>query len=754
MAKRDRQLWLVAGEGPRGHGSVVDVAVNSRSMELQPFAVPDLFHDTIGPGSIVSVPAGRGNRAVEGLCVRLSERPWDHTRPPILACAPALGWLSASLAELGLWVSKHYACPPWKTFTALLPAALRVQRQRPVVYYRITGQAPNRVTPSRSAVIDALGDGELRRDALLTKASVTAAVVNGLVRQGVLERVERHETPAAVGGFSTAPALADASEDRFCLTEGQQAACDAIATAVRGRKFHAHVLFGVPGSGKTEVYVRTIRRAVEQGGQAILLIPEIALTTQLVERLRRRFPSAAVLHSQLTARVRRTTLQAIASGNVGVVLGTRTAVFAPCPELRLIIVDEEQETSFKNLAAPYYHARDVAIKRAQLEGTPVVLGSATPALETWHNAQTRSHYTLLRLPERVGDAKLPNVALIPHRAEPDDGGHIISRQLRDELQRTLTAGEQTILLHNRRGYATFLRCTRCGLLVDCTRCGGHLVYHQSERRLKCHRCGTTTAVPAQCLDETCGGRLTRAGLAIQRLEEELRRIAPEARLLRLDRDTMRKRSDYESALARFESRGADIMLGTQMVAKGLDFPHVRLVGVIDADAALALPDFRAGERVFQLIVQVVGRAGRRAGRSVAIVQTAHTPAILHDALRLDYERFASRELAARKHLFYPPYCRLLRLVCADERPERARAAADESCQKLRTCAARVHVGIRVDPAEPCVIRRLRGMLRYQVLTRVPHSVVVSEFIAAARDDRALSPNVQRVTIDVDAIDLM
>ncbi|MEW6251847.1 MAG: helicase-related protein, partial [Planctomycetota bacterium] len=523
---------------------------------------------------------------------------------------------------------------------------------------------------------------------------------------------------------------------------------------------------------------------------------------------------------------RRDTLAAIAAGQADVVIGTRSAVFAPCPRLGLIVVDEEQEGSFKNLAAPFYHARDVAIKRGQLENIPVVLGSATPALETWHNAHTLPHFELLRLPERVPGAELPQTRIVGLRSpsrpsggatavrrgraaaadaseeRADTAARLLSPELAQEVRDTLAAGEQSILLLNRRGYAAFLRCERCGLLVTCERCGSHMVLHSraagargspgeaartgsptitpSSRTgsaapttpapggaggaprcgvLKCHRCGAQRPVPPACLDSTCGGRLARAGSAIQRLEEELHATLPAARVLRLDSDTMRRRDDYRAALSAFETGSADVLIGTQMVAKGLDFPRVRLVGVLDADAALALPDFRAAERVFQLVVQVVGRAGRRSGASLAIVQTSAgrtvPPAIEH-ALQLDYEAFAAEELAARQRFFYPPAARLARLILADSRPGHARDEVERVAAALTERAGRLNADLRVDPAAPCIIRRLREMLRYEIVLRSPRAAgpgALHTLLRAVMSEKTLRPNVQRVTIDLDPLDL-
>lgn len=750
-----RQLWLVPSEGTARHQAVADVAVDAPMVRVLAFAVPDDLAEQVRPGALLKVPYGRGQRTATGLCLGVSQRPLDQTLRPVLDASPGVDWLSPTLVELGLWVSEYYVASPWKTFRAIVPSVVRAPPGRKVVCLRVTGgPVGGKLTQKQAAVLAALRDGELSRAELLDRVSATAATVRTLVRRGLVEQVVRRST-----GASPAPEaapLASTVEDAFVLTPGQAAAQEAIQRALdSGPAFRALVLLGVPGSGKTEVYVRAIREVLRCGRQAILLIPEIALATQVVDRLVRRFARVAVLHSQLTSSRRRDTLGGIASGRVEVVIGTRNAVFAPCPRLGLIVVDEEQESSFKNLAAPYYHARDVAIKRAQLEGVPVVLGSATPSLETWHNVQQRGHYALIRLENRVPGAQLPRchcVALDADEREP--GEVLLSRALRDELQATLDAGQQAILLHNRRGYAVFLRCPDCGLVVRCERCGSHLVLHQADNAMKCHRCGASQPVPARCLDDSCNGRLQRSGMAIQRLEEELRRLLPQARLLRLDSDTMRRRDDYRDALQRFESGEADILLGTQMVAKGLDFPRVRLVGVVDADAALALPDFRAAERVFQLIVQVVGRAGRREGESLALVQTGARPAdVLQHALRMAYEKFAAVEIGRRKRWGFPPATRLVRIICADARPRRAREAAERLSLGLRERAARTHAGIQVDPPQECIIRRQRDLLRHEVLVRGTRTARVQPLLLEMLHDRDLRPRVQRLTIDVDPMDV-
>lgn len=757
-----RQLWLVPTAGTAASQRVAEVAVDAPVGGLRAYAVPDALAAELQPGALVRVPFGRSGRLVAGVCVRVSDRPWDATLRALQAVEPGLPYAGERLLELALWVSDYYVCSPWKTLTAVWPLALRRPASRRVRYVKAAVPAAPEVklTATQAALLDVLAGGELPRTEALRRAGVSASTLRTLQRRGLVECSFRVEpVPPAAPPPAPATRPGDPADD-FTLTEGQDAALRAVMEVLDGPGlFRVFVLFGVPGSGKTEVYVRAIRAAVAQGRQAIVLIPEIALATQVVDRLARRFERVAVLHSQLPPRTRADTLARIAAGAVSVIIGTRTAAFAPCPRLGLIVVDEEQETSFKSLASPYYHARDVAIKRGQLERIPVVLGTATPSLETWYNARERPHYELLRLPQRVPGARPPDVRRVSHPTpgKPAAAGllppNLLSPLLRNELEATLAAGGQAVLLQNRRGYAVLLCCANCGLIVRCVRCGAGLVYHRDTRVMKCHRCGHHTAVPTKCLDASCGGLLRRLGAGIQRLEEEVRRALPQARLLRLDSDTMRRRRDYEEALRCFEAGDADVLLGTQMVAKGLDFPRVRLVGVIDADAGLSVPDFRAGERVFQLIVQVIGRAGRRDGPSLAIVQTNENPsAVVQHALRLDYEAFAGEELALRARYHYPPFARLARLVCADERPGRAAAEAERLADALRTRAERLDARLRIEPAEPCLVRQLRGWRRYQVVLRGPAGDAVRRLLQAAAGEKLLPPRVRRFTVDVDPID--
>jgi primosomal protein N' (replication factor Y) len=473
-------------------------------------------------------------------------------------------------------------------------------------------------------------------------------------------------------------------EPNYELTAEQRDAIQRISTSIASRRFGVSVLFGVTGSGKTEVYIAAMRQALADQRQAILLVPEIALTTQTVSRLASRFDRVAVIHSGMTDVQRSRTWAAVSTGDIPVVIGTRSAVFAPCPNLGVIVVDEESEPSYKNMAAPRYHTRDAAITRAHLEGAAVVLGSAAPSLETWNNLKTRKHYELIPLRNRVGGMALPTVHLVDMHDEHHvrRGVHLLSREMEFHLDRTLQRGEQAVLLLNRRGYASYLHCAKCQNVVTCPHCSVRMVFHATTELAHCHYCHARLAVPNRCSAAGCGGTLVRFGIGTQRVEAELREKFPSARVHRMDSDAMQKPSDYADVLGAFERREFDILVGTQMIAKGLDFPFVSFVGVVSADTALALDDFRSEERTFQLVLQVSGRAGRseRAGHVVVQTFAADSRAIRH-AVQGDYEAFAEAELTHRRIAKLPPVTRLMRIILSDARIARLREQSASSVRR-------------------------------------------------------------------------
>jgi primosomal protein N' (replication factor Y) len=524
----------------------------------------------------------------------------------------------------------------------------------------------------------------------------------------------RRAAPRGRGAGPTAGALLEASPPAQ-LNTWQQAAFDRVAARLEQGGFEAFLLHGVTGSGKTEVYLHAIRHALERGRTAILLIPEIALTPQAADRIRARLDTPiGILHSAMTPAERHDVMVAAARGDVRVVLGARSAVFAPLRDLGLVVVDEEQETSYKQGEKPRYHARAVALVRASLEGAAVLLGSATPSLESYHNAR-RGKHVLLEIPERVDARPLPRVHLVDMRAD-EERGAVVSTKLLDALALRLEHREQAILLLNRRGHSNYVQCFACGEIVHCPYCDISLTYHATDRRLRCHYCNHARAVPETC--PTCANPCqVFRGVGTQQLEQALGGLLPGARLARMDVDTTSRKGAHRRILEEFARGAVDVLLGTQMVAKGHDFPGVTLVGVVNADAGLSLPDFRAAERTFQLLAQVAGRAGRGDKPGDVYVQTASPEhyAIAFAAAQ-DYVGFFGREADLRQSLRYPPFARLVQVTGLG--PDRAQlresmVAVETQLRRWGTPDEPLQV---LGPA-PSPIPRLRGRFREQLLLK-------------------------------------
>lgn len=521
------------------------------------------------------------------------------------------------------------------------------------------------------------------------------------------------------------------------------------------------LLHGVTGSGKTEVYLQAIAHALAQGRGAIVLVPEISLTPQTVERFKARFSSGplrtlvAVLHSHLSAGERHDEWQKIRQGRARIVIGARSAVFAPVEPLGLIIVDEEHEHSYKQQEAPRYHARDVAVLRGQREGAAVVLGSATPSMESYHNAK-RGKYVLLELLRRVDDQRMPVVRVVDLRMESrkQKGPPVFSQQLKDAIQLRLDRREQTMLFLNRRGFATSMLCPQCGHVAGCPNCSVALTYHRQRQQLCCHICGHEEPAPVKCPAPQCGSPAIRyAGLGTEKVEDTLRKLFPKAEIRRMDSDTLKRKDDYRRILGDFRTGKIDILVGTQMIAKGLHFPNVTLVGIVYADLGLHLPDFRAGERTFQLLTQVAGRAGRGDVEGEVFVQafTPFHPAIQY-ARRHDYLGFYEQEIEFREQLKYPPVARVALLTLKGRNEDKVKFTADHLRKALAPLAQELPDLILAGPA-PAPLLRAETYYRHQLMLRTRQmsrlSARLAELLAAFAPPEGVT-----VTVDVDPVDLM
>jgi primosomal protein N' (replication factor Y) len=723
------------------------------------YRVPDGL--TVAPGDAVLVPFGR--QTLPGVVLAVGEHSaYEGEVRDLLLAGERL--LLPHQVELARWLAARYLAPIADCVALMLPPELERRLAEMVVW---TGApAPAGLSSADAHLLERLRLSGHAAPAALRRTFGGAAdpAVDRLVAAGVARRLLALLPPRAGAGDDgeTRPAERDGAEAATTrrvagdlpawsasppLTAAQAAAVCAICAALDRGGPAAFLLHGVTGSGKTEVYLAAVAAARARGRRAIVLVPEIALTPQAVDRFRDRFPGAvAVSHSGLTAAERYRQWCAVRAGRAAVVVGARSALFLPQPDPGLIVIDEEHEPSFKQHdPAPRYHARDAALKLAALTGAVVVLGSATPDVVSYHRA-ARGRYTLLRLPDRVTGSALPTVSVVDLAAELRAGNRsIFSRALDEALAATLRAGEQAILYLNRRGSASFVLCRDCGHVPRCGGCLVPLTYHAGAERLRCHHCNRRRRVPERC--PRCNGvRIRYLGLGTQRVEEEVRRRYPTARVLRWDRDTARTAAGHAALLAAFAGREADVLVGTQMIAKGLDLPGVTLVGIVSADVALNLPDFRAGERAFQLLTQVAGRAGRgdRPGRVIIQTYAPHHYAICAAALH-DYEALYRAEIALRGRAGYPPFGRLARLVYAHTNAGQAEAEARRLARELLGERARRGVpGVQVIGPAPALHARLRGRWRWQIMLRAADPAELLEAVSLPRG----------WSVDVDPVSLL
>lgn len=587
---------------------------------------------------------------------------------------------------------------------------------------------------------------------LAAKTGVSLAVIQSLVSKGMLtaQTVEVRRSPLVhIGGMPPTRALPT-------LTAEQQRAFHHLSRLLADETKKPVLLFGVTGSGKTEIYLRLIDQALQNGRGAIFLVPEISLTPQMIRQCRERFGDGiAILHSHLSAGERFDEWKRIKTGEARVALGARSAIFAPVQNLGLVIIDEEHEASYKQGSTPRYHAREVAKERARREKALLLLGSATPSMESFYAAES-GEYERITLRERVNKRPLPPVELVDLRKEfAENNRSIFSRSLRRALQETIDAGEQAILFLNRRGFASFALCRACGYVPRCPRCGTSLPYHAPEKRLFCHACGYRQPVPKTCPE--CGSPYIRFfGAGTQRVEDEVHRLFPGVKTLRMDMDTTSRKGMHEQILEQFRQREASILIGTQMVGKGLDFPGVTLVGVISADVSLNLPDFRAGERTFELMTQVAGRAGRGTHPGRVIIQTYNPEHVsLQAAKNHDYLAFYREEIGLREMLAVPPFTRLIHIVVSGEDHELTQTAATVLYTVLRDFAA-VQPDILVSPACPAPISRVRNRYRWQILTKGTNLIALRSMVKAGMNKAygMKEFSMVNVSVDVEALDTL
>ena len=690
------------------------------------YNVPEALRAPLAVGSLVRVPVGRTMcLAVVGVIGPPADFPVDRLKSVVEVVYPFPA-LTKDLLELARWMASYYSANLESVIETMIPAAvrrgIRAKEKRFISVVKKLGRedlaALAKKAPAQARLYSFM-ENQIRphpKELVLTRTGTTSATVRALVERGLLrETVTRVERTAYTDELSIGELVAS---QPHALNAEQGVAVASLEHVLSARRFGVTLLHGVTGSGKTEVYLRAIQSALAAGGGVILLVPEVALTPQTVARLRSRLEAIApghrcvVWHSHLSEGERLDGWLALASGEVRVAVGARSAVFAPVRDLSLIVVDEEHEPAYKQDESPRYHGRDVAVMRARLCGAHCLLGSATPSLESHANALA-GKYALLRLTKRVDSRSLPSFTVVDMRIEVarTRGATALSRALADAMRLRFEKKEQTILFINRRGYSSSMQCRKCGSVEECPHCSVTMTYHRTDETLRCHLCGEQRPAPVRC--PKCGAPDIRwRGLGTQRVEEAVRRLLPSAKIERMDTDTMSKKNRFREILGEFRKGKIDILVGTQMIGKGLDFPNVTLVGLVDADLSMHIPDFRANERTFQLLVQVAGRAGRGDTAGEVVVQSFTPQAeAIQFARQADFEGFAEAELEMRRRFGYPPKRHLIRHLFRGKNPDKLKFFAEQWAK-----AVRESLGDRVElrgPA-PAPIEKISDEYRWQL----------------------------------------
>ena len=710
----------------------VGVAVSNATFhfdKLYTYAVMPDQQDTVRLGSMVLVPFGRGSRARMGVVLACDAEPESAKLKYLFDVAPASACLTPELLRLVHFLKERTFCTYYEAVKAVIPYGAQYKPtvaedgvtpvlQKQLVRhtenaYKLVGTLPPKPRPTAKqlAAVALLAGGE-RTLSVLEEKGISRAVLDNLCAKGVLECSKVNKS---IDLYSSIPL----KNEPILLTEEQQAAYDALLPGLEDAAPHSALLYGVTGSGKTLVFLKLIEHCLQMGRRALVLVPEISLTPQMILRLKSQFGKrVAVQHSALNHTERLLQWQMIQDGGADIVVGTRSAIFSPLENIGLVIIDEEQEHTYRSESAPRYSAHEVARQRAAENGALLLLASATPSTESYYAAQ-HGRTQLVRLTKRYGGNPLPKVQIVDMRAELASGNpREISLAMEDAIRHNLEAGKQTILLLNRRGYQTVAQCEDCREVLKCQKCSVPMVYHKSAHKLLCHYCGSQLdPPPARC--PACGGKLQYRGFGTQKAEEELAKLFPEARILRMDQDTTAAKDAHEKLLAKFARHEYDIMVGTQMVAKGLDFENVTLVGVLGIDSLLFAQGFRAYETVFSLVTQVVGRSGRAKDPGFAIIQTTDPDnPVLNLAAAQDYDAFFEQEIAYRKLGLYPPFCGLCVVGFAGPKEsEVARASARFAALLGRQAAKQPDLPLRVLGPTPGSIEKINDSYRYKLTVK-------------------------------------
>ncbi len=719
------------------------------------YRIPERLASCVAPGSRVRIPVR--TRLLAGTVVSVSDTTAFQGVRDLHDVIGTQPLIRPHLLKLAHWLAEYYCCPLEAAMACVLPQAVRGGEVTPRMRRMVRAAKPitpddveslARRAPRQAAALAALGEAAVPVSELADTAGVPPAVFQALEKLGwaVIESAENARDPHGRDVFLPTEPLA--------LSDAQGLALEAVNAAIADPPSHRPILLhGVTGSGKTEVYLQAIQNAIDRGRSALVLVPEISLTPQTVERFKARFAArqneVAVLHSHLSDGERHDEWHKVHRGQARIVIGARSAVFAPVDRLGVIIVDEEHEGSYKQEDAPRYHARDVAVLRAARENCAIVLGSATPSLESCRNART-GKYHIVRLDQRVDNRRMPVMRIVDMRRSGARRDSIFSPQLSTAIESRLAKGEQTILFLNRRGFSTSMVCQACGHICQCPNCSVSLTYHRDTAQLACHICGRTERAPKACPHCKDPG-IRHSGVGTQKVEDSTRKIFPKARIARMDADAMTRKDAYRETLGAFKSGSVDILVGTQMIAKGLDFPNVTLVGIVNADLGLHVPDFRAGERTFQLLTQVAGRAGRGDVEGEVIVQTftPFSPSIQF-ARHHDFDAFVDQELEFRERFQFPPFARMVLLTVRGPMPERAEFTAQTLVRRLKEA---VPPGTLVGEAAPAPLEKAHGQHRFQTSLRGPAIRPLSVAVRRVIDALPLPENVF-ISVDVDPVSLL
>lgn len=746
---------------------IIDIA-HANVDRLFTYRIPDELD--IPVGAHVRVPFGHGNAVKEGFVLSLKEEfESDYAVKEIRGCIEPYSVLLPEQIALAQWMQKNYHCLLVESLRLMIPAQLRGGRVREKVERTVmlnpsadpdsflqTLQTKNGTcrSPKQAEVIRLLQQSGLEMSVgdIYGFIPGSNAAVSALIRKNIL--LENGHV-----SFRR-PSYSGAQDKQVELNAAQLAAVSAVTGAVRERTPDTFLLHGVTGSGKTEVYMHCIENCLKEGKEAIVLVPEISLTPQTVGRFQARFgDEIAVLHSRLSAGERFDEWRRIRLGKARVAVGARSAAFAPFQHLGLIIIDEEHETSYQSENAPRYHASEIAAHRASEFSCPLLLGSATPSLLSYFRA-TSGRYRLLELPERVMKRPMPEVEIIDMREEFLDGNNgIFSRRLVSLLSECIGSGHQAMLFLNRRGYSTFVSCRACGTVIQCPNCDISMTYHKNDGKLRCHFCGETAPVPTKCPE--CGKPFIKYfGIGTEQVEEQMHLLFPDVRTIRMDTDTMKGKNSFDETLSAFARGEAQVLIGTQMIAKGHDFPNVTLAGVVAADASLCIPDYRSAERTFQLLTQIAGRAGRDRDPGRVVIQT-YSPS--HPAVRFaenhDYKGFFRYELNERRKALFPPYTMFIRLLYSGEDEEVLDEAGErlgkELEQELLDCLGTDGKNdLLMLSCSPAPIRKKQGSFRYQILIKLLRTRHTADVLRCIYDFEVKHRNEMFTVLEVNPQDML